>query len=226
MKRPKERIQPKDVEAEAEPQVDEEIILEHEDKDETKRLLLLLGIIAALCIGFILWFSMTRDKPIKYETYDYNGFTFTKIEGLWHTQWQRGNNLYNVHLHYGPKESEDITIYRYGDNSFKINKTVYITFDPGNELGYIALASTELSLSLYNTFGIMPTGACTENITKPCAKMPIINCTNTDESVIYIRKADKTNVMFKDNCLVIEGKDSEIVRAANKVIWIWYGIIK
>ena len=226
MKREKERILPEEPSKDKKhypEKVEEE---EQEDKQETKKLLIILGIIAIICIGFIAWIYLTKDKPIKYPTYEYNGFTFTKIEGLWHTEWQRGNELYSVHLRYGPKESEEIPIIRLSNETFKINKTVYLTFDPGEELGYIALASTELSLNLFNTFGIKAIAACTKNETQPCYKRPIITCINTDEKVIYIRKADEPKIIVNNNCLIIQGDGEDIVRATDKVIWVWYGIIK
>ena len=231
MEREKERILPEEKEeeeteekkVEQEKKQDKEI---KEDKEETKKLLIVLGIIAIICIGFIIGIRIAKNKPIKYPTYQYNGFTFQKIEGLWHTKWQRGNNLYSVHLRFGPRESENVPIIQLSNNSFKINKSVYLTFDPGKELSYIALANTELSLNLYNTFGIRPIAACTKNTTRPCYKRPIINCTNTNESVIYVRKANETRIIINNNCLIIEGSGEEIVRAADKVIWAWYGIIK
>jgi len=197
-----------------------------EDKKETKKLLIILGIIAIMCIAFFIGIRIAKEKPPEFPSYTYNGFTFRKIEGLWHTEWQRGNQLYSVHLRYGPRESEDIPIIRFGNNTFKINNTVYLTFDPGSELSYLALASTEISLNLFNTFGIRPIAACTKNITQPCYKRPIITCDNTDQRVIYLRKADEVKIIIDDNCLIIQGQDEDIVRAADKVIWIWYGIIK
>jgi len=227
MKREKEKILPdKPKEDKREKKLHKAEKEEPEDKKETKKLLMALGVIAVICISFLVWFYYSKNKPIEFPSYEYNGFTFTKIEGLWHTEWQRGNELFSVHLRYGPKESENIPIIRYSNETFKINKTVYITFDPGTELGYIALASTEISLNLHNTFGIKPIAACTENKTQPCSKRPIITCTNTNESVIYIRKGDETGLFTNNNCLIIQGKDEDIVRAADKVIWVWYGIIK
>lgn len=228
MKREKEKIVPQEINEESQQISTELEDKENEiaDKKETKKLLITLGIIAIICIAFLVWIYASKEKTPKYETYEYNGFTFTKIEGLWHTQWQRGNNLYSVHLRYGPLESKDIIIYRVSNDSFRINKTVYITFDPGEELGYIALASTELSLNLYNTFHINPIAACTKNTTPPCYKRPIVTCATTNESVIYIRKANETGVFINERCMMIQGQDEDIVRAADKVIWVWYGIIK
>jgi hypothetical protein len=197
-----------------------------EDRKETKTLLIALAVIAILCGGFLIWIRIAKEKPPSYPTYEYNGFTFTQIEGLWHTEWQRGNDLYGVHLRYGPRESEDVPIERLSEGYFTINDSVYLTFDPGAELGHLAVASAELSLSLFKTFGLQPIAACTKNETVPCSKRPIITCQNTDEKVIYLRNADTAKVIINDNCMIIQGNKEDLVRAADKVIWTWYGIIK
>lgn len=197
-----------------------------EDSTETKKLL--IGI-AILVILFVTVFSLRfflRDTPEELPTYTYNGFEFVKMAGLWHTKWQYENQLYSIHLRYGPRESENISILTTGNNSFTLTDTVYITFDPaGNALAYVALASTELSLSLKNVFGINATGACLRNETYACEKRPIITCDNTDVPVIWVREDNKTGVFIDDNCLIIQGEKEEIVRAADRVIWGWYGII-
>ena len=228
MAREKERILPEKarVEEHSTNQKVEEKKDNIDDKPETKKILIFLGVIAIICIALFVWIDTSKSKAPKYETYTYNGFTFTKIEGLWHTEWQQGNNLYSVHLRYGPRECKDIKIYSLSNNSFRINKTVYITFDPGEVLGYIALASTELSLNLYNTFHISPIASCTENTTQACYKRPIVTCANTNASVIYIRKANETGAFINGNCLIIQGQNEDMVQVADKVIWTWYGIIK
>ena len=47
-----------------------------------------------------------------------------------------------------------------------------------------------------------------------------------NDAVIYIKEAEQPSVTTKENCLIIQGYKEDLVRAADKVLWIWYGIIK
>lgn len=207
--------------------IEKEELKKSSDKDTKKLVILILSLLALFAITFIIskYFYTYRSTP-EYPQYTYNGFKFVKIAGLWHTQWQQDDRLYNVHLRYGPKESEDIPYYEQ-DTSFTPTGTIYITFYPlESNLAYIALASTELSLSLANTFNITPIAACYKNETEACKTRPIITCENTDDAVIYIKEAEQPSITAKGNCLIIQGYKEDLVRAADKVLWIWYGIIK
>ena len=198
-----------------------------QDKDTKKLVILILSFLALFVVTFSvsMYFYKYHSTP-EYPKYTYNGFKFVKIAGLWHTQWQQNNRLYSVHLRYGPKESEDIPYYEQNP-SFNHTGTIYITFDPlGSNLAYVALASTEISLSLANTFNITPIAACYRNETESCASRPIITCDSTNDAVIYIKEAANPSITTKGNCLIIEGYKEDLVRATDKVLWIWYGIIK
>ncbi len=197
------------------------------DKDTKKLVILIISLLAFFAVAFFTskYFYEHYSTP-QNPQYTYNGFKFVKIAGLWHTQWQQDNRIYNVHLRYGPRESEDIPYYEEG-LSFNNTGKIYITFDPtGSSLAYVALAGTEMSLSLSNTFNITPIAACYRNETEACSTRPIITCDNTDDAVIYIKEAQQPLITTKNNCLIIEGDKEDLVRAADKVLWIWYGIIK
>ena len=194
---------------------------------DTKVLLYAIGFIILLFAVFFLTQYFYESPKEELETYTYNGFEFYNLAGLWHTNWQRQNEIFSIHLRYGPRESDDIEILGVDDaESFSITDKVYITFDPeGEDLAYVALASTELTLSLKNAFLVNATASCLVNKTEACSKRPIITCDNTNDTVIYMREANETGVFIDGNCLIIQGRGEEIVRAADRVIWGWYGII-
>lgn len=195
------------------------------DKDTKKLVILILSLFAIFIITLLVSrYLYANNSTPENPSYTYGGFRFVKISGLWHTQWQQNDKLYNVHLRYGPRESEDIPYYA-ESSSFDPTGTLYITFDPGRDLKYVALASAELSLSLANTFNMTPIAACTNNETG-CGTRPIITCDNTGDAVIYIQQAAQPSITTKENCLIIQGQGEDLVRAADKVLWIWYGIIK
>ncbi len=207
---------------------------EQEDKKkeskEVKIVVIFILALAAIFICAFVYIKFFADKTPEYPTYVYNGFKFTKIAGLWNTEWQEKDKLYYVHLRYGPREAESVPYDIIDAEGFNQTGTIYITFDPeGKNLGYVAVASTEMSLSLSTVFNATPTAACTKNITTAddiCTKKPTITCENSKDPVIYMKEADEEKITLNRNCLIIQGKGEDLIRAADKVVWIWYGIIK
>lgn len=204
---------------------DEEPVLRPDTKKDTKKLVIAaLFIVGLFAIFFISKYIFSEGKKIP--SYTYNGFEFVKMQGLWHTNWQRENEIFSVHLRYGPKESEDIPLLGVEeDEKFNVTDELYITFDPGLSLRYVALAASELSLNLLKVFDMKPIGACNKNLTTACHDRPIITCDNTDEAVVYLKEEAPTKITLRSNCIIIQGEGEELVRAADKVIWIQYGII-
>jgi len=190
---------------------------------DTKKILISIAIIV-VAIGFIISLRFIYDDGPQIEQYTYNGFTFTQQAGLWHTQWQRGTELYNIRLRYGPREVEDIPLAAPGAG-INVSDTLYLTFDPGPDLKYVALAASELSLNLKQVFNLSPVAACTVNVSEPCYDRPIITCENTDDAVIYIREDPEAALLLTDNCIIVQGEGEDLARAADKLIWIQYGII-
>jgi hypothetical protein len=194
------------------------------EKRQMKYLFYAISFIVGLFILFFIVRATYHPEP-KLPEYTYNGFKFVKIAGLWNTQWQNGNNLFNIHLRYGPRESENVPYFVENPAHVKNDSLTYITFDPGENKGYVALASAEISLNLVRTFNTTPIAACSKNETSPCYTRPIITCSNTEDRVIYIKEDPETKITVDRNCLIIQGLGEDLVRAADKVIWIWYGII-
>jgi len=156
--------------------------------------------------------------------YIYNGFSFVYVNGMWYTQVQKGDTVWDVPLHFGPKQLENISIDGGIRNGFG-KENLYITFDPiGEDLQYVALASAELSLSLTKGFGIYPIAACDKNETETCARRPIKTCKD-EEDIIYIRQANKTKVELMGSCVIVEGDGWEIVKATDRLLLKWYKIM-
>ena len=64
---------------------------------------------------------------------------------------------------------------------------------------------------------------CLEN------ELPIKSCNDASETVTIIQIEEtetEPNITYKNNCLVIEGKGSELVRAAEKSIFMAFGIME
>jgi len=160
--------------------------------------------------------------------YTYNHFDFYYHDGMWYTQIQLGDQPWNVPLRFGPRDVEYIPII--GDPNLHLAvKAVYITFDPDSEdLDYhTALAASELSLNLAQALDIAPIGACTENTTEACHNRTIISCeTDNRHAIIYLTQNSSFPIVEqKNNCLIIKGKGFDLVKAVDRLLLYWYGIM-
>lgn len=202
-----------------------------EEKDNPKGvikiILVLIGIFALFFIAGYLYVNYFYHPETKVQKVTYNNFDFFYYDDLWHFQWQSGNNEYNVHLRFNPKQAENVSVIQLTPfNNFTTDK-VYVTFDPaGNLTSYTVLATGELSLSMKKVFGKNPIGSCARNVTEACAGVDIITCDNTNESVVFLKEAPETKVIIDDNCLTIQGQKLELLRAVDRVLYEWYGIMK
>ena len=213
-----------------------------DDKKDTKKLLISMAIIIAC---FIIAFAVVRfvkeSDVVTIEdlhrmniegkesdiNYMYNGYSFVKYGGLWYTQVQNEKGtLFDIPLHYGPKELEDIVVAGDITEEF-LKQSLYITFDPlGSTLQYVALSSAELSLSLVNGFGLEPIAACDKNETSACATRPIISSCKDDKAVVYLREAEKISVVMNGNCVMLQGEGEGIVKATDRFLLRLYSIMK
>ncbi|PIN79424.1 hypothetical protein COV16_04350, partial [Candidatus Woesearchaeota archaeon CG10_big_fil_rev_8_21_14_0_10_34_8] len=168
--------------------------------------------------------------------YVYNGYSFVYYDGLWYTQVLNAinGNLYDVPLHYGPKDLTDVIVY--GDfntffegiingNIFNYSKRYYLTFNPDDEnMGYVALATGELTQNLVTTFDIAPVSACIEEGVG-CEDVPIVTCENTDDPVLYLTSGEPTAVYAEGNCITVQGNKEELVRAVDRFVLKMYNVM-
>ena len=105
------------------------------------------------------------------------------------------------------------------------SRQVYITFDPAEpDLKYVGLANGELSLNVVKTLGITPTAACTQNFTG-CGEAPIMQCNPEGEPVIYLSQEEGPKVTVDGNCLTVQGKGFDLVKATDRLLLTWYRIV-
>jgi hypothetical protein len=213
-------------------------------KKSTKKLLIAIGVVVAAFVLFIAAFRITlflRGPTANVVTLDelhklnlqgkagegnyvYNGFSFVYFNDGWYTQAQRGDTLYDIPLHYGPRDVEDIPVVGKLDPSFGNNRIVYITFDPRDY--YIGFAAIELSLNLGKGLEAGTKSACDKDYDiDACKEREIVTCADKDKSVILIRKANETKITLSSNCVIIEGTGKELLRATDNVILHFYGIM-
>jgi len=217
---------------------------QEDDKSSSKKLLILIGIVIAafvIIIGSFYVFKhfsgptgattlddmhqMNVEREESDKNYVYNGFSFVFLDGLWYTQVQRGNVTWNIPLHFGPKDLEEVEIKGKINDSFKKDE-IYITFDPTEKpLGFVALASAELSLNLAKGIGVIPIAACLNNKSDACEGRSIIDC-ESGEATIYIKQDNETKVILDDNCVIIQGQEYGLIKATDRFLLQWYRIMK
>ncbi len=169
----------------------------------------------------------TRES---YETVTYNNFEFTNIGGMWFFEWQDDEKLFTVPLRFNPFEVEDIKTQGRLNSSFN-RETVYITFDPDSkDMTYLALGATELAVNMARAINVKPVAACTKNSSNGtefdfCIDRPILSC-ETGKSVIYLKTSEEPRILVKGECIVLEGKGFELLRAIDRLLYQWYGIME
>ena len=221
---------------------------EHEIEEEKKIsdwiLVITVTIIVIILLSILAFKFFQKEQPKTIEDlhlanlkkelnsevgYLYNGYSFVFANGLWYTQVQTidGTSLFNIPLHYGPRDIEDIPIEgNFNTTIFNSERGIYITFDPlGQDLQYVALAVGEFDQSIIKAFNKMPIAACDKNETNACVNRPIITCDNTDSPTLYIQQKQDTKVIFDDNCIIVQGIGPEIVRAIDRLLLRLYGIM-
>ena len=155
---------------------------------------------------------------------------FVYSDGLWYTQVQtkQGGVVFDLPLHYGPRDLGDIEIYGYFNSSiFNKNKEIYVTFDPlgSNEnFKFITVAIGEFDQSIIKAFNKIPIAAC-DKPEEVCSERPIVTCDNRSMSVLYIQEATETEVILDNNCIIVKGYGMDIIRATDRLLMQVYNIM-
>jgi len=200
------------------------------EKDSKESDKIILMIIASLVIVFLLIFGirlLVKQQQTQIQEREYNNYKFLNISGLWMTEVQnpRTKKIYQVPLHFGPWELEDIKINGNIDQRFNSSK-IYITFDPEQkDLGYVTISVSELSNSLAQAFGANLIAACTKNLTG-CENRPIVTCSTTNDTVIYIsQESNESRIILRGNCVTIQGQKYSVVKSTERFIYQIYDVM-
>lgn len=195
-------------------------------------LFIIFGGIALIfgAIFFIPKFMPAGDNPdVTVESYDYNGFYFSKTDGIWFTQGFQNNDNYKIALRYGPRELENVSVI--GDISKTRETTkIYITSNPDvpDEFAkYTVLSIAEVATKLAAHFGVATLPA----ISKPTnvsgfEGIDVVNCDNKTANVMLFQKGPGPKVIVYDNCIIIQGEEFDMVKAADRYMLGYYGIME
>lgn len=203
---------------------------EAQENDNKKTSQVFYVLVALLVLAFLFIFSLKLfDRSQEFNNFqrEYHNYNFINISGLWMTEIQnpKTGQIYQIPLHYGPWELENISIVGAVDPRFQTDE-IYVTFDPNaSSFAHLTIAASELSNNLVQVVKARVTAACTQNGTG-CESRPVITCENTNETVIYLSQENsKPAVFLVGNCIVVEGQGYNIVRAAERLIYQFYDIM-
>lgn len=203
-------------------------------------LLIIVGVFFLAIAGFKTYDYFNSEKVINVddlhqenllgnldqtEGYMYNGFSWVYADGLWWTELDRFGTLLKVPLHFGPKDVKNISIVGSLSSDFNKGEVVYIAIDPNVTNKYYTLALSELNFNIIKGIDRNIITSCTEN-SSICDNRTIINCeTAQGRPIIQLVVANVTQVEFKDTCIKISGNGYDLVKAVDRVLMNWYGII-
>ncbi len=160
------------------------------------------------------------------EGYVYNGFSFVKVDGLWWTELTRFNTLLKIPLHFGPRDVEEISFSGQLTPEFNVGEWVHVAIDPNVQDKHYTLALSELSFNMAKGINRGPIGSCTEE-NWACENRTIVSCENNPENkpVIELALAEETGVELQGPCIKISGSGYDLVKAVDRVLYHWYGVI-
>ena len=97
------------------------------------------------------------------------------------------------------------------------------TFDPTEEnKSDVTVAAIDFAKGLSIVFKLDVESACTVNASN-CPQVQ--TCNSTDKAVIEIIRDDNPRAEYEGNCLRVYGKDTDLIRVVNRIMFEWYGII-
>ncbi|MDP3640491.1 MAG: hypothetical protein Q8R53_04820 [Nanoarchaeota archaeon] len=214
-------------------------------KNDGKSLLILVGIVIGLFLllfaGFRAYNSLTSASVVSiddlhqqnldgeldedYEGYVYNGYSFVKVDGLWWTEMNKFGTLYKAPLHFAPRELEEIQINGTLGSAFNEGDAVYVTIDPTVRDKYYTLAISELSFNIVQGMDRTPVGSCTQE-NEACDNRTIISCeTANGRPTIELAVGPGPEITLQSSCIKIRGTEYGIVKAVDRLLYQWFGIM-
>ncbi|PIN76762.1 hypothetical protein COV17_01255 [Candidatus Woesearchaeota archaeon CG10_big_fil_rev_8_21_14_0_10_36_11] len=202
---------------------------------------ILVGLFVIMFVSFLFYGDMTGSTVVSIdglhednlnnnlneeEGYLYNGFSFVNADGLWWTDVKVFGKIIRIPLHFGPKEVESIPIYGKLDPAFNTGMNVYIAIDPDVQNQYYTLALSELSFNMAKGINRYPIGSCIKD-NPACEDRPIVSCADTQgKPVLELVIGEDAKVELSGTCMKVTGSEYELVKAIDRVLYKWYGIME
>jgi hypothetical protein len=213
-----------------------------ERRKDTVKLLITIGIVVIIIAAFVILFLLRQPKKVvtvdemheanlkgelkPSQGYIYHGYSFINFSGVWYSRVQKGNMTYEITFNNDPKSVEGIPIEGKLSTNFLDGDTIYITFDP-DAVGakYITVANAGLSMSLIKGFGYKLVASCTDNQSTVCQKNGAVRCGDEGKPVIYFKESAETKILLNETCITVQGTGPEMVKAKDRLLMDWYGMM-
>jgi len=215
-----------------------------------KRNQIIMGvIIIILMTTSVIGYAILSGKEEQQEKTIYKDYEFIKTNSGWQTQINRANKNIILNTEYLPQEVENITnIGRPFLEDF-INKNIFLIISSNTERNAAYIFNSLSLFTLRIQFACpeekINSSFCIDN------NLPIKSCNDTrfDTTIIKIQDLEITenqetnntetnntkinesiinfepSVNYKNQCLIIKGKDEELVKASEKALFMIYNII-
>lgn len=221
-------------------------VKEEEKPQDLRNLLIILGVLAGLFVlvfgGFTAYSAWSGAAMVDIdqlhqqnleeelgddEGYVYNGYSFIKADGLWWTELNKFGTRLKIPLHFAPREVEEIGITGTLDAAFNQEENISIAIDPEVADKYYTLALSELSFNLVKGMDRVPVGSCTKE-NWACENRTIISCEHNPwhKPVIELALSNETTIIeLEGSCVKISGEGYDIVKAVDRLLYQWYGVM-
>lgn len=189
----------------------------HKKQKSNKTRLFLPIFIALIMITSILGFMHSPDTE---QQYKYNGHLFTQTDKGWVTY----VNNRPLSLAYDPQSLESISIDDISLSELNSAQKTYLSTNPEDNLNQVALYNFQQNIIPLLSTRLVT--SCTVDIPK-CSEKPIKTCEDAsdDVKVVILESSNQTAVKYKDNCLIIQGKNQNLTQATDKLTLKLWGII-
>lgn len=132
---------------------------------------------------------------------EYNGLTFTQVEGYWITN-LNGEDIYFL---YPPTELETIDVPNNTVELLSYSK-IYFVYDPNQQLVLSNIYSR--AYSFFSYLGIQNQLACTQE--ENCPDIPIIDC-EEDHALIFLED-EESFIQSNNYCLELHAEDLNTIQ--------------
>ncbi len=200
---------------------------EPEENESTLMKVFLIVLFFAIISGMVYaGIAFRTPKTQSNNAIKYNNFEFYQTDIGWGVDWQNSDQIYKLQFRNLPSEVETVPMVgKLNDDFFK--GYLYITFDPKEDgLQNLTLATGELSLNLARGLDYNLIASCTSSNNSACADRPVVSCKNTSQPIIYLVEKSPTLVNLSGNCITLQGEGKDLIKSVDKLLYVWYRIIK
>jgi hypothetical protein len=179
-------------------------------------------------IGFAVLESYSGQQQGQGQT-KYRDYQFVETESGWQTSLKISDKDISINTFYLPNDLENLSSHGKPLLNDFIDKKIFIIASSNTERQaaseYNVLDNFALRIQLACSKENENTSFCTEN------NLPIKGCGDVDfeTSIIMLQETNQTNetsVNYKNSCLVVKGYSIELVKAAEKSIFMIFGIME